>query len=129
MADVVFSHNGPKQIQPWRLRRSELFTVTHQVGPLNCLPGGDVCYRRLPRSQAKIVHPYHIAATGITVVVVAQRFSLVSLVRVTSGRPHQLLILVARRLSTAFPVSLPRPRPHRGPVSYTHLTLPTILRV
>ena len=25
----------------------ELFTVTRQVTPLNCAPGGKVCYRRL----------------------------------------------------------------------------------
>jgi len=30
---------GQIQIQAWSLRRSELFTVTRQVAPLNCAPG------------------------------------------------------------------------------------------
>jgi len=29
-------------MQTWSLRRSELFTVTRQVAPLNCTPGGNV---------------------------------------------------------------------------------------
>ena len=40
--DVMFSHNT------WSLRRGELFTVTRQAAPLNCAPGGEVCYCRLP---------------------------------------------------------------------------------
>ena len=30
---------GKIQIQPWSLRRSELFTETRQVAPLNCASG------------------------------------------------------------------------------------------
>jgi len=37
-----FSHNGI-WIQPWSLQCSELFTVTHQVAPLNCTAMGKVC--------------------------------------------------------------------------------------
>ena len=39
---------GQMQIQTWSLRRIELFTVIRQVAPLNCEPGDEVCYRRLP---------------------------------------------------------------------------------
>ena len=34
-----FHTMGQIQIQVWSLRRSELFTVTRQVAPLNCTPG------------------------------------------------------------------------------------------
>ena len=36
------------QIQAWSLRRSELLTVTRQMAPINCAPGGEVGCRRLP---------------------------------------------------------------------------------
>jgi len=35
-------------IQACSLRHYELFTVTCQVAPLNCSPGGQVCYYLLP---------------------------------------------------------------------------------
>jgi len=40
----VFPYNTPGASSQ---RRSQLFTVTHQVAPLNCSPGDEVCYRRL----------------------------------------------------------------------------------
>jgi len=39
---------GQIQIHAWNQRRSQLFTVTRQVAPLTCAPGGEVRYRRLP---------------------------------------------------------------------------------
>ena len=38
----IVSHNEIL-IQPWSLQCSELFTVTHQVAPLNCAPMGEAC--------------------------------------------------------------------------------------
>ena len=40
MDDVVFTQCAKYgSIQAWSLRRRELFTVTRQVAPLNCVPG------------------------------------------------------------------------------------------
>ena len=35
---------GQIQMQAWSLRRSELFTISRQVSPLNCASGDEVCY-------------------------------------------------------------------------------------
>jgi len=44
---------GQTQIQAGSLRRSELFTVTRHVEPLNCERGqGEICYPRLPCSMS-----------------------------------------------------------------------------
>ena len=40
-----FHTMGQMQMQAWSLRRSELFTVTRQLPPLQCAPGGEVYHR------------------------------------------------------------------------------------
>jgi len=53
---------GKIQIQTWSLRRSELFTATLQVAPLNCRYGGEVRCRRLPCRRCVIVT---LTTTGV----------------------------------------------------------------